>query len=318
MLDVCALGELLIDFTDAGMSAHGQRLFEQNAGGAPANVLVALQRLGHKTALLGKVGTDMHGAYLKETLEREGVDCSGLLEDPDVFTTLAFVALSPSGERSFSFARKPGADTALDARELNREAIRDARVFHIGSLSLTDEPARTATLEALAYAKSCGCTISFDPNYRESLWPSAQAAAEQMRAVAPYAQLIKISQEETELLCGQASPEAAADALLDGGAAVVCVTLDSQGAYVATRKGADVVPSFACEPCDTTGAGDSFWGGFLAAWLEGGCDPAYVTLTQAKNCARFGNAVASLCVRKRGAIPSMPTRAQVEALLGSN
>lgn len=317
MLDVCALGEVLIDFTDAGMSAHGQRLFEQNPGGAPANVLVTLERLGHSTAFLGKVGRDMHGAFLRDTLEAEGVNCEGLIEDAESFTTLAFVALSSTGERSFSFARKPGADTRLTADELKRELIAGARIFHVGSLSLTDEPARSATLAALDYARACGRTISFDPNYRASLWPNPETAAEKMRSILPYAQLVKISQEETELLTGHAEPEAAASALLEGGAAVVCVTLDAKGAYVATRKGAAVVPSFACEATDTTGAGDSFWGGFLAAWLEGGSDPKYVTLAQAQNCARFGNAVASLCVRQRGGIPSMPTRAQVQALLGS-
>lgn len=138
---VAALGELLIDFTDAGRSAAGQRIFEQNPGGAPANVLVALQRLGHRTAFLGKVGADMHGGFLRRTLEDEGVDTAGLVSDPNVFTTLAFVALEDS-ERHFSFARKHGADTCLEPGELARDVIAGARVFHVGSLSPTNEPAR--------------------------------------------------------------------------------------------------------------------------------------------------------------------------------
>ena len=176
MFSVSALGELLIDFTDAGTSAGGQRLFERNAGGAPANVLVALEKLGHKTAFLGKVGCDMHGEFLRATLEEQGIDTRGLISDPDAFTTLAFVALSPDGEREFSFARKPGADTRITADELARDVIADSRVFHVGSLSLTDEPARSATLAALSAAREAGCTLSYDPNYRANLWPSVDAA----------------------------------------------------------------------------------------------------------------------------------------------
>ena len=178
MFSVSALGELLIDFTDAGTSAGGQRLFERNAGGAPANVLVALEKLGHKTAFLGKVGCDMHGEFLRATLEEQGIDTTGLISDPDAFTTLAFVALSPDGEREFSFARKPGADTRITEGELARDVIAASKVFHVGSLSLTDEPARSATLAALEAARAAGCTLSYDPTYRATLWPSVEAAVE--------------------------------------------------------------------------------------------------------------------------------------------
>ena len=315
MISVTALGELLIDFTDAGTSAGGQKLFERNAGGAPANVLVALSRLGHKTAFMGKVGTDMHGQFLRSTLEADDVDCTGLVMDDDHFTTLAFVALSPEGERSFSFARKPGADTCLTADELALDVIRESRVFHVGSLSLTDEPARSATLAALGCAREAGCVMSYDPNYRASLWTSPEAASEQMRSILPYMDLIKISAEECELVAGAATPEEAAAALLAGGAKVVVVTLDAEGAFVACADGSRVVPSFHVDPVDTTGAGDSFWGGFLAAFCESGLTPTEVGIEQAASFVRFGNAVASLCVRGRGGIPSMPGRADVEALL---
>lgn len=317
MQDVCALGELLIDFTDAGISSQGQKLFEQNPGGAPANVLVALERLGHHTAFLGKVGQDMHGAYLKQTLADAGVNTDGLIEDPAYFTTLAFVALSDTGERSFSFARKPGADTCLTKDEVAYHLIEVSRVFHVGSLSLTDEPVRTATLAALDFARKHGVTISYDPNYRASLWLTADIAQAQMRRVLPYAQLVKISQEECELLCGTSDVEGAAQKILDEGAQVVAITLDAEGALVATREGSCFVPSFACTPVDTTGAGDSFWGGFLAAWLELGASADETSLAQAEACARFANAVASLCVRGRGGIPSMPKREDVIALLAS-
>lgn len=315
MFSVSALGELLIDFTDAGTSAGGQRLFERNAGGAPANVLVALERLGHRTAFLGKVGCDMHGAFLRATLEEQGVDTTGLISDPNTFTTLAFVALSADGEREFSFARKPGADTRITPDELARDVIAASRVFHVGSLSLTDEPARSATLEALRVAREAGCVTSYDPNYRANLWPSVEAAVEQMRAVVPQMDLMKLSDEECELLTGEKDPEAAAGALLELGPKVVAVTLGGAGAYVRCADGGATVPGFAADAVDATGAGDSFWGGFLAGFCESGKRPEEVGVEDAAGFARLGNAVASLCVRKRGAIPAMPARAEVEALL---
>lgn len=315
MFSVCALGELLIDFTDAGTSEAGQQLFERNAGGAPANVLVALERIGHKTAFLGKVGQDMHGAFLRATLEANGIDTTGLISDPDTFTTLAFVALAPNGEREFSFARKPGADTRITEAELARDVIADSRVFHVGSLSLTDEPARSATLAALACAREAGCVTSYDPNYRANLWPSVEAAMEQMRSVVPQMDLMKLSDEECELLTGEKDLAAAAAALLAQGPKAVAVTLGAGGAYVACADGGAEVPGFPADAVDATGAGDSFWGGFLAAFCESGKSVDELGVQDAAAFARLGNAVASLCVRKRGAIPAMPGRSEVEALL---
>ncbi|MGI6756029.1 MAG: carbohydrate kinase family protein [Atopobiaceae bacterium] len=318
MFSVTALGELLIDFTDAGTSVSGQKLFERNPGGAPANVLVALERLGLSCAFMGKIGQDMHGDFLRATLQANDINTDGLISDPDTFTTLAFVSIDQTGERTFSFARKPGADTQLRPEELRREIIEDSRVFHVGSLSLTDEPARSATIEAIHIAKDAGCVLSYDPNYRASLWSDLDTACSQMHSVVSYMDLVKISDEECVLLTGHADPDAAAQSLLAEGVKVVCVTLDSAGALVATREGAAVVPSFPVEPVDTTGAGDSFWGGFLCAFLDSKLKPEDVTLDDAKAYARFGNAVASLCVRSRGAIPAMPTLAEVEQLLQQN
>lgn len=238
MYDVTALGELLIDFTDSGTSPAGQKVFERNPGGAPANVLVALQRLGHSTAFVGKVGCDMHGAFLRQTLEENDVDCSGLASDPDYFTTLASVALDPTGERTFSFARKPGADTQLRADEPNRDVLQNTRGLHVGSLSLTDEPARSATLEALRIARDAGAILSHDPNYRASLWPSAEVAAQQMRSVVGMMDLVKISAEETTLLTDESDPNKAARKILAQGPRVVVVTLDADGAMVVTPEGA--------------------------------------------------------------------------------
>lgn len=315
MFDVTALGELLIDFTPSGKSEAGRRLFEQNPGGAPANVLAALNRCGLKTAFIGKVGQDMHGQFLKETLEAAGICTDGLITDPAVFTTLAFVALNDAGERSFSFARKPGADTMLTAEDVNSGLIEQSRVFHVGSLSLTDEPARSATLAALKKAREAGCIISYDPNYRAPLWISREAAIEGMREVLPFVDVMKMSDEETELLTGIKEPEQAAAKLTEQGIPLAAVTLGSEGAYVYTREGGRIVPGFSSHVVDTTGAGDSFWGGFLYSLIQSGKRPAEVSLTEAASFARFANALASLCVEKRGGIPAMPALNEIEKRL---
>ncbi|MCL2368023.1 MAG: carbohydrate kinase, partial [Oscillospiraceae bacterium] len=267
MFDVVALGELLIDFTYAGVSASGNGLFEQNPGGAPANVLAACAALGMRTAFIGKVGADMHGRLLKETLAARGIDVSNLIEDPDTFTTLAFVKLTDA-ERSFSFARKPGADTRLDASELDVSILEGTRVFHFGSISLTDEPVRSATMRALEIAKGAGALISYDPNYRASLWECEEVAIRRMRSVLPLVDLIKISDEETALLTGETDPEKAADVLLGQGIKCAVVTLGSSGALAKTARGSVQIPACACVPVDTTGAGDCFWGSFLYALLQ--------------------------------------------------
>lgn len=316
MYDVTALGELLIDFTPSGTSASGQRLFEQNPGGAPANVLAALNNCGLKTAFLGKIGDDMHGLFLKEVLENAGIDCTGLIIDKDVFTTLAFVALNDKGERTFSFARKPGADTMLRPDEIKEDIVKSSRIFHVGSLSLTNEPSRSATLHALDVAKDAGVTVSYDPNYRAPLWNTKEEAMEQMRSVIAYVDVMKISDEETNLLTPEAEPEKAAAWLVENGVPLVAVTLGSEGAYVCTREGGMKVAGFKSSVVDTTGAGDSFWGGFLYKLIQSGKKPADVTLTEAAEFARFGNAVASLCVEKRGGIPAIPMLEDVLNRLG--
>ena len=315
MIDVTALGEILIDFTPCGISEAGQRVFEQNPGGAPANVLACLNKCGKKTAFIGKVGDDMHGQFLVEVLKNSGICTDGVVVDDSVFTTLAFVALSDTGERSFSFARKPGADTCLTQDELKEEMIRDSKVFHIGSLSLTAEPAKGTTLKALEIAKEAGCIISYDPNYRAPLWESKEAAIEGMRSVVSHVDVMKISDEETALLTDIVEPEGAAKKLVEQGVPVVAVTLGSKGALVCTKEGSVIVPGFKANMVDTTGAGDSFWGGFLKCLLESGKRPDELTLDEVATFAKYGNAVASLCVEKRGAIPAMPTVEEVEERL---
>ena len=175
-VDIVALGELLIDFTEAGHSQGGRKLFEQNPGGAPANLLTVASHFGYRTSFIGKVGNDMHGKFLKRTLQTEGINTDAIVEDPDYFTTLAFVEIGENGERNFSFARKPGADTQLKKEELDQMLISGCRIFHFGSLSLTDEPAESATIEAVKMAKAVGVLISYDPNYRPSLWKNKECA----------------------------------------------------------------------------------------------------------------------------------------------
>ncbi len=315
MFDVTALGEILIDFTPCGKSPAGQRIFEQNPGGAPANVLTCLSKCGRKTAFIGKVGADMHGEFLKSVLVENDICTDGVITDANVFTTLAFVALSDSGERSFSFARKPGADTCLTQEELKEELIRGSKVFHLGSLSLTAEPACGTTFKALEVAKESGCIVSYDPNYRAPLWDSKAAAIAGMRSVLSFVDVMKLSDEETELLTDKADPKEAAEALLAKGVSVVAVTLGADGALVCTKEGSVVVQGYKADMVDTTGAGDSFWGGFLHKLLESGKRPEEVTLEEAAAFAKYGNAVASLCVEKRGAIPAMPTLEEIAARL---
>lgn len=313
--DIAALGELLIDFTDSGVSDSGMRLFERNPGGAPANVLTAAARLGRRTAFLGKVGDDMHGRFLRQTLLDGGIDVSGLVMAEDVFTTLAFVALDDKGERRFSFARKPGADTCLRPEELSAAVLDNCRVLHVGSLSLTDEPARSATFAAVERARAAGAVISYDPNYRPALWPDAETAALHMRSMVPYVDVMKLSDEETVLLTGETDPAAAAAALLAQGVKCAAVTLGAKGALVATAEGRRFVPGFAVNAVDTTGAGDAFWGGFLHRMLALDKAPEELTADEAADCARWGCAVAAVCVARRGAIPAMPSLTEVETLL---
>jgi len=314
MYDIVALGEVLIDFTYYGISENSNALFEQNPGGAPANVLALAAGFGLKTAFIGKIGTDMHGDFLRKVLDDKGIDTSGLVAVDNVFTTLAFVKLH-DGERSFSFARKPGADIMLTADEVNLEIVRNTKIFHFGSLSLTDEPSKTALLAAIDAAKKAGAIISYDPNYRAPLWSSEAEAIKQMRSVVKFADIIKISDEETELLTGEADPEKAARALLAQGLQCAIVTLGEDGALVANREGFLHKKSRACDVVDTTGAGDTFWGSFLYRLIQSGKLPAEHSLSELADYIKFANAAAGMCVGKRGAMPSMPSLAEVNATL---
>lgn len=308
--DITALGEVLIDMTYAGKSKQGNTLFEQNPGGAPANVLAAIARLGGKAAFIGKVGADMHGKFLVETLKKENICTDGIAIDENFFTTLAFVNLDEKGERSFSFARKPGADTQLEENEVRFDIIEKSNIFHVGSLSLTDEPARSSTFAALCFAKEKGLIISYDPNYRAMLWKSEKEAIKGMRSILNLVDIIKISDEETKLLTGFENEIDASKALFDEGAKIVIVTLGEKGALVRNKDGYVYSEAKKVKPVDTTGAGDAFMGGFLYKVAESG--KSDFTLDEIKEFASFGNTVAAHCVQKRGGICAMPYLLEME------
>jgi len=305
MYDLVALGEVLIDFTYYGQSKHGSALFEQNPGGAPANVLAMCAGLGLNTAFIGKVGADMHGDFLRQTLKAKGIEVKGLISATDAFTTMAFVKLE-GAERYFSFARKPGADMTLSAAEIDFDIVKAAKIFHFGSLSLTDEPSRNSTIKAIETAKMEGAVISYDPNYRQDLWKNITEAKLRMRDAAQFADIIKISEEEAELLADKSDPKAAAQAMLEQGATCVIVTFGADGALVATKEGSVKKTPPNCVAVDTTGAGDVFLGSFLYRLSKSARPLDDHNLQEIEDYVTFANAAASLCVEKRGAMPSMP------------
>ncbi len=312
MFDVTALGELLIDFAPHSTNAAGYPVLSANPGGAPGNFLAALNAYGRATAMIGKVGDDMFGRLLVNTLRSAGIDTRGVVMDPDRFTTLAFVSLDASGNRDFSFARKPGADTCLRPEELDEALIRGSRVFHFGTLSLTDEPARSATERAVSLAKAAGALISVDPNLRKPLWPDMDAAKRALEWSLRQADIVKISDEEIDFLWGL-SPEAGAQKLLhEYGASLVYATLGPKGCHAATKHAAVTVPSPAgIHVVDTTGAGDIFGGSAMSRFLALGKAPDDLAEADLAAITRFACTAASLSTQKHGGISSVPAMEEV-------
>ncbi|MDR2520101.1 MAG: carbohydrate kinase [Eubacteriaceae bacterium] len=313
--DAVALGEALIDFIDIGASQYGLKMFERNPGGAVANAATAMARCGLQTAFIGKVGNDTHGRFLKNTLRDAGVDVSGMIVSDIAFTTLAFVEAEAEGEGSLSFARKPGADMMLLWEEIDKSIIASTKVFHIGSISLTDEPAKSATRNAVVLAKESGAAVTYDPNYRASLWKSEGEAVEAMRSMLPYVDVIKMSGKETELLTGEADAEKAANKLLNMGISLVAVTLGKEGAYLASPSHSAMCSGFEVPVLDTAGAGDAFLGGLVYKLLAYGKPLSSVKEKEIKEFGAFANATAAKCTEKRGAIASMPTVEETERLI---
>ena len=305
MMKITTIGEILIDMTQTGTDANGNAIFAAIPGGAPANVAVAARKLGVETAFVGCVGNDPFGEILKRTLERYGVDDSGLQETDHADTTLAVVTVDPHGERSFAFCRKPGADTQID-RERALEAVSHADILHFGSVSLAAEACRDTIVSAVRRAKENGALITYDPNYRASLWKSEEEAIGIMRSVLPLCDVVKISEEETLLLTGREAPEEAAQALTEQGVTLAIVTLGANGAY--WRYGADsgTVPGFKVKVADTNGAGDTFFGAFLSRVAKHG-GLFRMRPDRIERYVRYANRAASITASRPGAIPAMPT-----------
>ena len=316
MVDVVALGELLIDFACISADSDGYPTMAAHPGGAPANFLAALAKYGVGTAMLGKVGKDTFGKLLVGTLKQAGIDDSGIVMAEDVFTTLAFVTFDSTGDRSFSFARKPGADTCLTFEEVNLKLVDEAKVLHFGTLSLTDEPARSATYQTVRYAKQKGKLITFDPNLRKPLWEDLEEAKRQMLWGMEQADVVKISDEEVEFLFGL-GVEAGAKYILDTfGTKLVFVTCGADGCFFMNSIASGKVPSLSgIQVIDTTGAGDIFGGSAVYQLLQTGKAPETLTEEELRKAVRFACTAAGLSTTKSGGISSVPSKEEVEKLL---
>ncbi len=317
MLDVVALGELLIDFTCISADADGYPTMAAHPGGAPANYLAAVTKFGGKTAMLGKVGTDAFGKLLTGTLEKAGIDTRGLIATPDVFTTLAFVTLDETGNREFSFARKPGADTCIGTDEVRCDLLDETKVLHFGTLSLTDEPARSATYAAVEYCREHGKLISFDPNLRKPLWRDLEEAKKQMLWGLAHADVVKISDEEVEFLFGLDVQAGAAHILKEFGVKLVFVTCGPEGCWFDNGTARGMTPSLRdIKVLDTTGAGDIFGGSAMWKLLQTGKAPADLTEADLRDITAFACTSAGLSTTRPGGISSVPAYEEVLTRMG--
>lgn len=314
MLDITAIGEVLIDFTPAGKDSCGAALFSRNPGGAPANVLAMCSALGEETAFIGKVGNDEFGRFLKDTLVRCGISVQGLAVSNTVPTTLAFVHLDERGDRSFSFYRNPGADLTLISQDIPKELLDSCNILHFGSVSLTDEPARSTVLDAVCAAKASGAIISYDPNYRPMLWNGQDEAVSEMKKGLAYADILKVSEEEMRLLTGETDLEKGAQILSAQGATLVLVTLGPKGAFYRKEDISGLVPTYDVKTVDTTGAGDAFWGAVLHR-LHGKQLPDIRAMEkpEIEDILHFANAAGSLTTARKGSINVLPGRSEIVA-----
>lgn len=318
-IDVLALGELLIDFTSNGLSEQGNGLFEANPGGAPCNVLAILNKLGKKTAFVGKVGNDGFGRMLKKTLEDLAINTEGLLLDDVYHTTLALVHTDENGDRDFSFYRDPGADVMLTADEVDPELLKRARIFHYGTLSMTHDGVRAATQKAIEIAKADGQLLSFDPNYREPLWKTADMAKEQISYGLSQCDILKISEEELELMTGTADIDEGVKILWEKHPNIKLfnVTAGGAGSYSFYKDMKAFQPGFKLGgTIETTGAGDTFGGAVLDYVLEHDIDA--LTEDNLNEMLRFANAAAYLVTTRKGALRSMPEKEQIDEILANN
>ncbi len=327
-MDIVCLGELLIDMFPAEL---GRRLVEVSAfhpkpGGAPANVAVAAARLGARSAFIGKVGDEAFGHFLAGVLAGEGVETRGMRFDPAARTTMAFIAMPDENTAEFVFYRNPGADMMLRPDELDLALLQETKTFHFGSISLIDEPSRSATLEAVRVARAAGVRVSFDVNYRPSLWPEPARAYDVMMDMLPLAHLVKVNEIELELLSGSADLEQGSRLLRERGPELVVVTLGPRGSFFRSAGGYGHVPAFAVRTVDAVGCGDAFTAALLGQ-LTGAIPPAFPLESGAAGVwgerspaelyqiLRYANAVGALTAQKQGVIPALPTAAQVADFL---
>ena len=315
--DVTALGELLIDFTENGNSSQGNPLMEANPGGAPCNVLAMLERLGKKTAFIGKVGKDMFGTHLKTAVEEVGIDTRNLIMDENCHTTLAFVHTYPDGDRDFSFYRDPGADMMLTKEEVQKDLIEASRIFHFGTLSSTHEGVREATRHAIDLAKEAGCIITFDPNLRPPLWKSLEDARAEIEYGMSKCDVLKISDNEVEFMCGTTDYDKGAAMIQEKyNIPLILITMGKDGSRAYYKDMiVEAAPFLQENTIETTGAGDTFCASTLNYVLDHGLEN--LTEENLKELLTFANAAASLITTRKGALRVMPTREEVEEFIAS-
>ena len=304
MYDITALGEILIDFTPYENITDNTKLFGRNPGGAPANLLATVAKYGGSTAFIGKIGNDIFGEFLKDTLNKHCIDTKGLVTDNMHNTTLAFVSLNDNGDRSFSFYRRFGADVFLSKKEIDTEIIKKSKIFHFGSLSLTNEPSRSATKYALKFAKKNGCVITYDPNYRELLWENKETAVKMMGKYLKYADIVKLSKEEAQMITGRTEVYECAESVMKLGPKIVLITDGPNGAFYVNSFSKNHIPALDVNPMDTTGAGDIFFGSFLYGLIKD-------NVSDFENCDLFKYVktavhLAGKSTEIKGAIPSIP------------
>lgn len=313
--DVAALGEVLIDFTQNGISAQGNAIYEANPGGAPCNVLSMLSRLQRKTAFIGKVGQDIFGRQLKQVLEKNGIDAIGLVMDEEVRTTLAFVENLPDGDRDFSFYRNPGADMMLLEEELPLDLLKETKIFHYGTLSMTHERVRKATKKAIMSARESGALLSFDPNLRMPLWRGEDEARKQMEYGFAHCDILKISDNELLWFTGENDLDAGIRKLrLQYEIPLILLSMGREGSRAYYRDlRVEAIPYLQENTVDTTGAGDTFCAYCLHFVLTYGLDE--LSKERLAEMLKFSNAAASIVTTRRGALCVMPTKSEVETLM---
>lgn len=314
MPDIITTGELLIDFTPVPVP-QAPKAVCPNPGGAPGNVAVQLAKLGVSAGFVGKVGADSFGDTLRHCLEENGVDIHNVVVDRDVRTTLAFVQLDESGDRSFTFYRDPGADTQLRMEEVDGEALEECNVLHFGSLSFTTEPSRSTTLEMVKRARRLGKLVSYDPNWRPALWASAEEGIKAMSMGLELCHMLKISEEELALLSGTDSIVEGVQAIHKLGVSLIMVTLGPDGCVSSLHGQLSHHPTYDVDVVDTTGSGDSFWGAFLSQLVQNGYgSPEKLDSLDQSSLAgfcRFANAAGSMCASRPGGIPAIAQREEI-------